>query len=1183
MSRNDLPGPNAANFAQRLREAVMTYLGRQGDPLDRGITLRDLLDGGVVRLRDGYSAGQAVAGSGALPIALDVPAVEPDLTPPPTPTGFAVSAAISHVFIQHDLPSYAAGGGHLRTRVYGKTVQQNDPLPTFGDAAEITQFTGRFHAHPSNPATTWRLWIKWESAAGVLSTSPAGGTNGLEAVTGQDVATLLTALTSKITASQLNQTLGARINLIDGAASLPGSVNERIDTSQNFVTGLVTVPAYSASKTYAKGELATYNGNLYKATAPTQGNLPTDTSKWKVVGQYSSLANSFSAVFTDYLTTTETDSAISSATSGLVSTTALNTTLGSYVTTSTLTNDYYTKTATDDAISSATQNLVSTTGLGNTLTNYVTSAALTTNYYTQTQTNSAITNATTNLVSQTALGATLSDYATTASLTANYYTKTDTDSAISSASQTLVARYGELDAVQSWNFSGNVEGFTASGATLTSQGQTVRLTSTGGDPILSSPAVSIDGGKFTLVRARVRRVAGTGWQGDLFYSTSGHGASVNYRKNLGNTTVLNEWRLLEWDMADLTAGGADWTSNTITQLRFDLGATADDVFDIDWIAVGRLGVGAYSAAIQTLATTTAGPNGTTAQYTVKIDNNGYVTGYGLSSEANNATPFSTFGIRADAFYIASPSGPGVAPAMPFIVRTTGANQGVYLRAAFIEDGTIGNAKIADLSADKINAGFLNVDRLQGESVTASKIDSRGLTIKNSQGQVIFSANGVVGGGNLANNSDFLVQTFAGGPPLHFANYNNAQVSVTNQLLAGGPIANSYYWRITINAGGSSTMGFYFDSAASCFGGFKPNTNYIVSFYARCNAYAGAAFQDAWNLAPPFPGGRVALQNPGLSSEWRRYVWLINFGNNTIDPNGFFTISQSNLAPGTVLDFACVQVEQGDAPSGWRPVGVSSLNPITGLNVSTYVAAGAIGNAYIGNFIQSSNFNGTIDASGNITGDGTAGWAISKSGKAVLDNLVIRQAKAAAGISLRNPLGSVDVSSFTSNESFATLVTKGYSVSCGTTGFLTLYLNTNLHRIVDLSVALEAVSGGTVLSGPTWRDVRSAENGWLWDAVSSHYVVTIPFSLTWLFGGSFYAFTGSRPPGMSGTPASPALVANTLAAGTWTFRVAVTATTFTPGTANQTPAIAYARLSQSGWALEHQGVLPSTSSTGNPFV
>jgi hypothetical protein len=197
MARNDLPSPNAPNFPQRLREAVMTYLGRTGDPLDRGITLRDLIEGGFARLRDGYTAGQAAASGGALPIAPESQVEEPDLTPPPTPTGFTVSAAISHVFIEHDAPLYTQGHGHLRTRVYGKIVAQGDPLPVFADAVELTQFTGTVHAHPSNPSTTWRLWIKWESAGGVLSVSPAGGTNGLQVVTGQDVSSLVAAMTGE--------------------------------------------------------------------------------------------------------------------------------------------------------------------------------------------------------------------------------------------------------------------------------------------------------------------------------------------------------------------------------------------------------------------------------------------------------------------------------------------------------------------------------------------------------------------------------------------------------------------------------------------------------------------------------------------------------------------------------------------------------------------------------------------------------------------------------------------------------------------------------------------------------------------------------------------------------------------------------------------------------------------------
>ena len=195
--RKDLPPAGAPNFNERLRETLQTYLGTRGSKLDRGLTLRDLVDSRLVTLRAGYLAGSGGTGS---PVAGPGPAVnvadEPDLTPPPTPEGFAVSAAISNIFIEHSAPLYPQGHGHARTIVYGATWPGVPAaLPTFGTAIKITEFTGTVFARPTNPATTWHLWIKWQSVDGIESAAPAGGTNGLVAITGQDVSALVRALT----------------------------------------------------------------------------------------------------------------------------------------------------------------------------------------------------------------------------------------------------------------------------------------------------------------------------------------------------------------------------------------------------------------------------------------------------------------------------------------------------------------------------------------------------------------------------------------------------------------------------------------------------------------------------------------------------------------------------------------------------------------------------------------------------------------------------------------------------------------------------------------------------------------------------------------------------------------------------------------------------------------------------
>ncbi len=212
--RTDLPSPKASNFEQRVRETLMTYLGRQGHPLDRGLTLRDLVRIGVLKYtpggaNGGLGPGDGVIGGGGTDGDPD------DLTPPPTPTGFAVTAGLTYVFVEHDPPLFAQGRGYLRTRLYGAIRTPGAAAPTFADAVEIAQFTGTVYAYPTNPSTTWHLWIKWETANNVLSASPAGGTNGLVATTGQDVSLLLDLLSGQITESQLYRGLGERINLIE--------------------------------------------------------------------------------------------------------------------------------------------------------------------------------------------------------------------------------------------------------------------------------------------------------------------------------------------------------------------------------------------------------------------------------------------------------------------------------------------------------------------------------------------------------------------------------------------------------------------------------------------------------------------------------------------------------------------------------------------------------------------------------------------------------------------------------------------------------------------------------------------------------------------------------------------------------------------------------------------------------
>ena len=233
----------------------MTYLGRQGDPLNRGVTVRDLVKNGVAALPDGYTLRPGTDVVPLLPVATGK-TQEIDLTPPPQPTGFAVAPAVNHVFIEHDGPSYSQGGGHLRTRVYGTTVSHGDPLPVFGNAAEITQFSGTVYAHPSNPATTWHLWIKWESKAGVLSVNPAGGTNGLEVTTAYDAEQLIKALTGQITESHLYRTLTDEESMSDAVGRLRGTITAHKAAQETLNASATVAESVNVEVDALKGSLA---------------------------------------------------------------------------------------------------------------------------------------------------------------------------------------------------------------------------------------------------------------------------------------------------------------------------------------------------------------------------------------------------------------------------------------------------------------------------------------------------------------------------------------------------------------------------------------------------------------------------------------------------------------------------------------------------------------------------------------------------------------------------------------------------------------------------------------------------------------------------------------------------------------------------------------------------------------
>lgn len=139
-------------------------------------------------------------------------------------------------------------------------------------------------------------------------------------------------------------------------------------------------------------------------------------------------------------------------------------------------------------------------------------------------------------------------------------------------------------------------------------------------------------------------------------------------------------------------------------------------------------VNLLSAAVQQEISTRASVDGYLgAQYTLRLDVNGRVVGFGISNtSAPGAGSTSEFAVVADRFSITAPAGSIGAVAVPFAVQTFPVTMpsgetlpaGVYMDAAYIRNlnvalarfnqAIITSAMIASLAADKITAGSLGV-------------------------------------------------------------------------------------------------------------------------------------------------------------------------------------------------------------------------------------------------------------------------------------------------------------------------------------------------------------------------------------------------------------------------------------------------------------------------------------------
>lgn len=420
-------GHSMRAYLTALAEAVEIRLGRRGDPRDRAVTLRELIDSGLAKELRTRSFDPNNYDSSNLGIA---PTNVVDPTVPPAPVNFTAAGAYSVINLSWTAAFYAS---HAFTEIY---AHDSDAI---GDAQLIGITSGFTYSDPVGSGVTRYYWVRFVSASGVIG--PFNNGSGTAASTATDVAHQLAVLSGAIRSSELAQSLAAPIS------NLPADTTSSIANIQSQINTLSNVATWASGTSYSANDLVTYSGKLYEAQSAhtaSASNQPTGTTSsnatWTFVGEYTSLASAVAGNTGDITDINFIDASSGSASAQKLASldaTVTNPTTGLVATRATLVNDYSTTVSMNAAIASATTNLATTTYVTTELAAYTNTASLNLNYYTKTGADSAISAAVTDFQSATEVQAlidgSLTSYTTSADLTQNHYTKTSADSAISAA------------------------------------------------------------------------------------------------------------------------------------------------------------------------------------------------------------------------------------------------------------------------------------------------------------------------------------------------------------------------------------------------------------------------------------------------------------------------------------------------------------------------------------------------------------------------------------------------------------------------------------------------------------------------------------------------------------------------------------------------------------------------------
>ena len=226
-----------------IKEAVEIRLGRRGDPLDRAVTVRELIDSGLAETSSNSVFSVDNVGPGISP-----PTKPPgDLTRPPAPTALQASGVFTSVLLEWSPASY---GNHAYTEIWRSQGAE------IGGAVRIATTNAFVYTDEVGYASTYYYWVRFVSTSDIEGDFNA--TEGVVATTAADVGAVMTSLSEEL-------------KLLPGFNTLLSDIDVTINASTlNLQQTLEAINTAAANAQTAVNSLTTNTPRVIRSTsAPT--------------------------------------------------------------------------------------------------------------------------------------------------------------------------------------------------------------------------------------------------------------------------------------------------------------------------------------------------------------------------------------------------------------------------------------------------------------------------------------------------------------------------------------------------------------------------------------------------------------------------------------------------------------------------------------------------------------------------------------------------------------------------------------------------------------------------------------------------------------------------------------------------------------------------------------------------